>query len=60
MIRRARALGAFAGLLAGMGAVAAVSFGAPQVSFLWHNVIGVMTVVVVGMLLSAGGRRPTA
>ena len=54
MIKRTRALGAFVGLLAGMGAVAAVSFGAPQVSFLWHNVIGAVVVVVVGLLLSAG------
>jgi hypothetical protein len=29
--------------------VAAVSFGAPQVSFLWHNVIGAVVVVLVGM-----------
>jgi SSS family solute:Na+ symporter len=52
MIPTARGLGAFVGLLAGMGAVAAVAFGAPQVSFLWHNVIGAGTVVVVGLLLS--------
>lgn len=52
MIPRARGLGAFVGLLAGMSAVAAVAFGAPQVSFLWHNVIGAGTVVVVGLLLS--------
>jgi SSS family solute:Na+ symporter len=56
MIRRARPVGAFFGLIAGMGAVAAVSFGAPQVSFLWHNVIGAVTVVAVGMLLSAGAK----
>jgi SSS family solute:Na+ symporter len=54
MIPRARARGAFVGLLAGMGTVAAVSFGFPGVSFLWHNVIGAVTVVVVGMTLSAG------
>jgi SSS family transporter len=56
MVPRARALGAFVGLIAGMGTVAAVSFGLPQVSFLWHNVIGAVTVFVVGMGLSAGGR----
>ncbi len=55
MIPRARALGAFVGLLAGMGAVAAVNFGAPAISFLWHNVVGAVVVVVVGMLLSFGG-----
>jgi solute:Na+ symporter, SSS family len=52
MIPRARGLGAFVGLIAGMSAVATVTFKAPQVSFLWHNVIGAVTVVTVGMLLS--------
>ncbi|MCC6929900.1 MAG: sodium:solute symporter [Gemmatimonadaceae bacterium] len=52
MIRRSTATGAFVGLLAGMASVAAVSFGLPQVSFLWHNVIGAVAVVVVGSLLS--------
>ncbi len=56
MIPRTRALGAFVGLIAGMSTVAAVSFGLPGVSFLWHNVIGAVTVVVVGMLLSIPGR----
>ncbi len=60
MLKRANALGAFVGLLAGMGAVAAVSFGAPSVSFLWHNVVGAVTVVAVGMLLSGFGKRPAA
>jgi len=56
MMKRATAFGAFAGLLTGMGAVAAVSFGAPQISFLWHNVIGAVVVVVVGTVLSLGNR----
>lgn len=60
MIPRARALGAFVGLITGMGTVAAVSFGAPTVSFLWHNVIGAVTVVVVGVLLSGGTRGAAA
>jgi Na+/proline symporter len=60
MIPRARARGAFVGLLAGMAAVASVNFGAPSVSFLWHNVIGAVTVVAVGMLLSLGGRARAA
>jgi SSS family solute:Na+ symporter len=51
MIPRARSLGAFTGLIAGMLAVAAVNFGAPQVAFLWHNVVGAVTVVVVGLLV---------
>jgi hypothetical protein len=41
-----------------MGAVAAVTFGAPSVSFLWHNVIGAVAVVAVGSLISA--IRPAA
>lgn len=56
MIPRARATGAFVGLVAGMSAVAVVNFGAPSVSFLWHNVVGAVTVVVVGLLV--GGLRP--
>jgi Na+/proline symporter len=60
MIPGARATGAFFGLIAGMGAVAAVSVGAPAVSFLWHNVIGAVVVVVVGMLVSGlRGDRPS-
>ncbi len=55
MTPAARARGAFVGLLAGMGAVAAVTFGAPKVSFLWHNVIGALTVLLVGLLVSALG-----
>ena len=58
MIPGTRALGAFVGLLAGMAAVAAVSFGAPSVSFLWHNVVGAVTVTVVGTLLSLTARPP--
>ncbi len=54
MIPRARALGAFIGLISGMLAVAAVSFGVPSISFLWHNVIGAVIVVLVGLALSSG------
>ncbi len=60
MLPRTRANGAFYGLLAGMGAVAAVSFGAPAVSFLWHNVIGAVTVVAVGSVLSSGAAPVTS
>jgi SSS family transporter len=52
MIPRARGTPAFIALIAGMSAVAAVNFGAPSVSFLWHNVIGAVTVVVIGVALS--------
>jgi SSS family solute:Na+ symporter len=59
MIPRARATGAFVGLIAGMLAVATVNFGAPKVSFLWHNVVGAVTVVIVGLLvaMASGDRR---
>ncbi len=52
MMKRANALGAFVGLLCGMGAVAAVAIGLPSVSFLWHNLIGAAVVVATGLLLS--------
>ncbi|MEO5510563.1 MAG: sodium:solute symporter [Longimicrobiales bacterium] len=53
MIPMARAWPAFIAMIAGMSAVAAVSYGAPSISFLWHNVVGALTVVVVGVFLSA-------
>jgi SSS family solute:Na+ symporter len=52
MLPRIRANAAFVGLIAGMSAVGAVILFAPQVSFLWHNVVGVVTVVAAGSLLS--------
>ncbi|HZI30255.1 MAG TPA: sodium:solute symporter [Gemmatimonadaceae bacterium] len=54
MIPRTRAIGAFWGLIAGMTAVGLVSFTAPQVAFLWYNVIGAVVVVIVGVALSMG------
>ena len=63
MIKRSRATGAFIGMLAGISVVGAVAFGLPKVAFLWHNVIGAVTVVIVGLVVSAfqreaGGGRP--
>ena len=52
MIPWARGAGAFIGLIAGMLAVAAVNRGAPSVAFLWYNVIGAVTVVIVGSVIS--------
>ena len=49
--RRATGNGAFVGLLAGMGSVAWAA-SATNIAFLWHNVIGAVVVVVVGMLVS--------
>ncbi len=60
MVPGARSVGAFFGLIAGMAAVGAVNFGAPSVSFLWHNVIGAVTVVVVGTVLSMAARQGPA
>ena len=51
--RRATGHGAFVGLLAGMTAVVVVAFRYPQVSFLWHNVVGVVVVTIVGLAVSA-------
>jgi solute:Na+ symporter, SSS family len=52
LTKRATGTGAFVGLIAGMSAVAAVAFGRPDISFLWHNVIGAVVVFVVGLSLS--------
>jgi SSS family solute:Na+ symporter len=48
--------GAFWGLLTGMAAVAAVATFT-SIAFLWHNVVGAVTVVAVGLLISAFDRR---
>jgi Na+/proline symporter len=58
---RATGNGAFWGLLAGMGSVAWVA-SFTRIAFLWHNVVGAVVVVVVGLLVSSvergiGGRR---
>ena len=50
--RRASGTGAFVGLIGGMSTVAAVAIFRPDISFLWHNVIGAVAVVVVGLLVS--------
>jgi hypothetical protein len=56
--RGASGTGAFVGLIAGMGAVSAVAFGRPEISFLWHNVVGAVTVFVVGLAVSSLRRTP--
>jgi solute:Na+ symporter, SSS family len=60
MIPRTSGPGAFFGLIAGMGAVASVSIGLPEISFLWHNIIGAVTVLTVGTLVSAVAPRPAS
>jgi Na+/proline symporter len=51
LTRRATAFGAFWGLVAGMAVVLTVAFTTP-IAFLWHNLIGAVVVVVVGLALS--------
>jgi SSS family transporter len=59
--KRVNGHGAFAGLIVGMGIVALFAFHpeTKDVSFLWHNPIGVIAVVAAGLVVSAltGGRR---
>jgi Na+/proline symporter len=52
LTKRATANGAFFGLIAGMAVVLIVAFTTP-IAFLWHNLIGAVVVVVVGMAISA-------
>jgi Na+/proline symporter len=49
---RATARGAFVGMLAGMASVLSVALLLPWIEFLWHNLIGAVVVVVVGMAIS--------
>ena len=53
MVPRARARGAFVGLIAGMTAVGFVAFRT-EIAYLWQNVIGAAVVLGVGVALSAG------
>lgn len=48
---RATGNGAFVGLLGGMASVAAVA-SFTEIAFLWHNVVGAVAVVVVGLVVS--------
>ena len=57
-MRRATSAGAFWGLLGGMASVAAVATFFPDVSFMWHNLVGVVAVCVIGGISAL--RRPAA
>ena len=59
MVKKADGNGAFWGLLAGMLAVFLVSV-TTDISYLYYNVVGALTVLAVGTLMSrfAGGARP--
>jgi Na+/proline symporter len=59
LTRRATARGAFWGLLAGMAVVLVVAVTTP-IAFLWHNLIGAVVVVVVGMAVSYTDAAPAA
>jgi Na+/proline symporter len=52
LFSRATAAGAFWGLLAGIAVVLGVAWTLP-IAFLWHNLIGAVVVVVVGLMISA-------
>ena len=62
--RRTNGHGAFVGLAVGIGVVAVFAFhpATSGVSFLWHNPLGVIAVVITGLLVSAvtGGRPAVA
>ena len=57
-MRRATSAGAFWGLIGGMASVAAVATFFPDVSFMWHNLVGVVAVCVIGGISAL--RRPAA
>ena len=54
LTKRATARGAFWGMIAGMTVVLTVAFSprTSSIAFLWHNLIGAVVVVVVGMAIS--------
>jgi Na+/proline symporter len=55
-VKRATGHGAFIGLIAGIAAVAYVATQMPRIAFLWHNVVGVVVVVIVGTIVSLSQR----
>ena len=58
LTKRATSIGALVGLAAGMTVVLIVAFTTP-IAFLWHNLIGAVVVVVVGLVVSGFSRtRP--
>lgn len=52
LTKRATGAGAFWGMIAGMVVVLTVAFTMPWIAFLWHNLIGAVVVVVVGLVIS--------
>jgi Na+/proline symporter len=68
LTKRATASGAFWGLIAGMAVVLTVAFSpwTRNIAFLWHNLIGAVVVLIVGLGISAfepaaaGAQAPAA
>ncbi len=60
--KRATGTGAFVGLIAGIVTVLTFAFHPRTrgISYLWHNPLGVLVVVVVGLAASAATRPPAA
>jgi Na+/proline symporter len=58
--KRATAMGALVGMVAGMAVVLTVAFSpwTRDIAFLWHNLIGAVVVVVVGLVVSAISPQP--
>jgi solute:Na+ symporter, SSS family len=57
LTKRATARGAFWGTIAGIATVLTVALELPWIEFLWHNLIGAVVVVVVGMAISYTQRQ---
>jgi len=60
--KRATSTGALVGLVAGMAVVLTVAFSpwTRDIAFLWHNLIGAVVVVIVGLTVSAFSPKPSA
>jgi len=59
MVPRARARGAFVGLITGMAVVGFVAFRT-EIAYLWQNVIGAAVVLAVGVAFSTGSGERAA
>jgi SSS family transporter len=56
LTKRATATGALWGLVTGMLSVVTVAWELPWIAYLWHNLIGAVVCVAVGMLISLVSR----
>jgi SSS family solute:Na+ symporter len=60
LTKRVSGTGAFLGLIAGMVTVWLVARNLPQISFLWHNVVGAVVVFAVGLAVGLVMPQPPA